>query len=281
MTTWFKRMTTPRLKGDLKASVTTGLWTKCARCGEPTLKRDVEANLATCPHCDLHFRMTARERLGTFLDADSITELAPNLSPCDPLEFQDSKAYGDRVAQARDKADESEAFVLVEGDLCGRPIVAGSFVFRFMGGSMGSVVGEKIALGFEVAAEKGVPIVIFSASGGARMQEGILSLMQMAKTAAAISRYREATQPFFSVLTDPTTGGVAASVAMLGDIIIAEPGALVGFAGPRVIEQTIGQKLPEGFQRSEFLLDHGVIDMIVPRSEMRSRIAKLIELMVP
>jgi acetyl-CoA carboxylase carboxyl transferase subunit beta len=205
-------------------------------------------------------------------------EVEAGLRSGDPLEFKDTKRYKDRIKAAEKDSGESEAFVLTRGRLHGRPLVAGAFEFGFMGGSMGSVVGEKVTRAFEVAAERNVPVVIFSASGGARMQEGILSLMQMAKTSAAISRFRTTGQPYISVLTDPTTGGVAASFSLLGDIIVAEPNALVGFAGPRVIEQTIRQTLPEGFQRSEFLLEHGVIDMIVPRHGLRERIAQVIDM---
>lgn len=273
--TWFKRMAAPKPSGDAKrTSVPSGPWTKCPSCGEVSLAEEVSANLETCD-CGHHFRLDARPRLASFLDEGSFEEVARGLQPADPLEFQDDKDYLSRAQSAADKAGEEEAFVLGQGRLFGRPIVAGAFVFRYMGGSMGSVVGEKIARAFELGIEAKCPVVIFSASGGARMQEGIFSLMQMAKTTVALNRFRDVRQPYISVLTDPTTGGVAASFALLGDVIIAEPGALVGFAGPRVIEQTIRQKLPEGFQRSEFLLEHGVIDMIVPRTELRERIALL------
>lgn len=274
--TWFKRMAAPKPSGDAKrASVPSGLWTKCPSCAEVSLAEEVTRNLETCGDCGHHYRLEARPRLQAFLDEESIEEVALGLTPADPLEFKDDKDYLSRAKSSADKAGEDEAFVLGQGRLFGRPIVAGSFVFRFMGGSMGSVVGEKIARAFELGAELQAPVVIFSASGGARMQEGIFSLMQMAKTTVALNRFRQVRQPYISVLTDPTTGGVAASFALLGDVIIAEPGALVGFAGPRVIEQTIRQKLPDGFQRSEFLLVHGVIDMIVPRQELRERIAQI------
>ena len=276
---WFKRLAAPKVKvGGKKASVPSGLWRKCDACGSASLAEDVAAHLETCPRCDFHFRVGARDRLEMFLDPDSLEELEPDLEATDPLAFKDSKPYLERVIEAKRKSGEPEAFVLSGGRLRGRPVVAGAFVFDFMGGSMGSVVGEKVARGFEIATEQHCPVVLFSASGGARMQEGILSLMQMAKTAVAINRFREIRQPFISVLTDPTTGGVAASFALLGDIIVAEPGALVGFAGPRVIEQTIRQTLPEGFQRSEFLLQHGVIDMIVPRRDLRDRVATMVEM---
>ncbi len=277
---WFKRMAAPSVKGDAKkVSVPTGIWKKCDGCGAVCLAEEFAEALETCPKCGHHDRINARARLDSFLDEDSIEELHEDLAPTDPLGFSDNKPYLTRVAETQAKTKEREAFVLATGRLQGRPVVAGAFAFGFMGGSMGSVVGEKVALAFEVATEKGWPVVLFHSSGGARMQEGILSLMQMAKTSAAIGRFRSVRQPYVSVLTDPTTGGVAASFAMLGDVIVAEPAALVGFAGPRVIEQTIRQTLPEGFQRSEFLLEHGVIDAIVPRRELRARIATLIRLM--
>lgn len=274
---WFKRMESPKVKGDEKASVPTGVWKRCDGCGAMSVAEVVRQSLETCPQCGYHFRIGGRERLRTFLDPDSLVEVGARLEPLDPLEFKDQKKYLDRVRAAQKSAEENEAFILATGRLKGRPVVAGTFEFRFMGGSMGSVVGEKVTLAFELGLEQKAPVVLFSASGGARMQEGILSLMQMAKTSAAISRFRAAGRPFVSVLTDPTTGGVAASFALLGDLIIAEPGALVGFAGPRVIEQTIRQTLPAGFQRSEFLLEHGVIDMIVGRRELRDRIALLFD----
>lgn len=276
---WFKRIAAPKVKEDQKASVPTGLWRLCDKCGTSTLAQEVTAALETCPSCDHHFRVRARPRLEMLLDPESIDEVAFDLAPSNPLDFVDSKAYSDRVKSARKSSGEAEAFVLATGRLKGRPVVAGAFEFKFMGGSMGSVVGEKVTLAFELGLEKKCPVIVYSASGGARMQEGILSLMQMAKTSAAISRFRSAGLPYISVLTDPTTGGVAASFAMLGDIIVAEPGALVGFAGPRVIEQTIRQTLPEGFQRSEFLLEHGVIDMIVDRKDLRDRLSLIIEML--
>lgn len=278
--TWFKRMAAPKVKEETKASVPTGLWRLCDDCGTSSLAEDVAAALGTCPSCGKHFRINARTRLMQLLDSDSITEIAPDLAPADPLGFADSKNYLDRVKSARKSSGEAEAFVLATGRLRGRKVVAGSFEFKFMGGSMGSVVGEKVTLAFEIGLEERCPVIVFSSSGGARMQEGILSLMQMAKTSAAISRFRETKMPYISVLTDPTTGGVAASFALLGDVIVAEPNALVGFAGPRVIEQTIRQTLPDGFQRSEFLLEHGVIDMIVSRRDLRDRLSQVIEMLV-
>jgi acetyl-CoA carboxylase carboxyl transferase subunit beta len=277
---WFKRLATPKVKSEQKVSVPSGLWRLCDGCGASALAEEVAEALETCPSCGEHFRMGARDRLSTFLDPDTAIEEAENLTSGNPLGFVDSKPYPSRIEKAQGSVGEKDAFVLASGALEGRPVVAGAFEFRFLGGSMGSVVGEKVTRAFELGVERQVPVIIFSASGGARMQEGILSLMQMAKTSAAIARYREVGQPYISVLTDPTTGGVAASFSMLGDVILAEPNALVGFAGPRVIEQTIRQKLPEGFQRSEFLLEHGVIDQIVPRHELRSRAARLIDLLV-
>jgi acetyl-CoA carboxylase carboxyl transferase subunit beta len=276
---WFKRMASPKVKGEGKTSVPTGVWRKCDSCGTVSLAEDIARLLETCPSCSHHFRIGARERLLSFLDTDSFKEIGRELTAVDPLGFKDTKKYLERVKSAAKQSGEDEAFVLAEGRLRGRGVIAGAFEFRFMAGSMGSVVGDKVTLAFEMGIDHRRPVIVFSSSGGARMQEGILSLMQMAKTSAAISRFRETGQPFISVLTDPTTGGVAASFALLGDVIVAEPGALVGFAGPRVIEQTIRQTLPEGFQRSEFLLKHGVIDMILSRREMRDRTSQLIEML--
>jgi acetyl-CoA carboxylase carboxyl transferase subunit beta len=275
---WFKRIASPKVKNEAKASVPSGVWKRCPSCGAAHLAEDVTANLEVCPSCRHHYRIGGRERLAAFLDPGTMAEEAPGLSPKDPLSFRDSKRYSDRVKSTVKSTQLGEAFTLASGRLKGRSIVAGAFEFKFMGGSMGSVVGEKVTRAFELGIERRCPVVVFSASGGARMQEGILSLMQMGKTSAAVGRFRSTGQPFVSVLTDPTTGGVAASFALLGDVIVAEPKALIGFAGPRVIEQTIRQTLPEGFQRSEFLLEHGMIDMIVPRPELRDRIALVIEL---
>jgi acetyl-CoA carboxylase carboxyl transferase subunit beta len=273
--TWFSKMAPPPVKGDKKASVPSGVWRRCEGCGASRLAEEVTANLEVCPECGHHLRIGARARLLAFLDEGSAEELAQGLLPGDPLEFADQRPYPERVESTARKVGEEEAFVLMQGALHGRPVVAGAFEFRFMGGSMGSVVGEKVARAFEVATLQRCPVVLFSASGGARMQEGILSLMQMAKTSSAIHQFRAVKQPYISVLTDPTTGGVAASFSLLGDVILAEPGALVGFAGPRVIEQTIRQTLPEGFQRAEFLLEHGVIDRVVPRGALRDEIGAL------
>ena len=276
---WFKRMASPKVKGEAKTSVPTGIWVRCPSCASPQLSEEVRAHQQVCPGCGHHFRIRGRERLERFLDEGSFDERLPGLSAKDPLEFVDSKKYRDRVQTAQATSEEAEAFVLGLGRLRGRGVVVGAFEFSFLGGSMGSVVGEKVTRAFELGIELDRPVIVFSASGGARMQEGILSLMQMAKTSSAIARFRRTGRPYISVLTDPTTGGVAASFALLGDIIIAEPKALIGFAGPRVIEQTIRQKLPEGFQRSEFLLEHGMVDMIVPRAELRDRVGLLVDML--
>jgi acetyl-CoA carboxylase carboxyl transferase subunit beta len=239
-------------------------------------RNELERNQQVCPKCNYHMRIGARQRLNFFLDPDSQTELSARLEPEDPLKFRDSKRYRDRLVQAQKKTGEKDALVSVTGTLLGRPVVACAFEFAFMGGSMGSVVGERFSRAAQHATDNGLPMISFAASGGARMQEALFSLLQMAKTSAALARLGEAGVPYISVLTDPTTGGVSASLAMLGDVNIAEPDALIGFAGPRVIEQTVRQKLPEGFQRSEFLLDHGAIDMIVDRREMSAQIADLL-----
>lgn len=257
-------------------SVPEGVWLKCPKCDAQLYRNEVERNLQVCPKCTHHMRVGARKRLEFFLDKDSVNELATGLEAEDPLKFRDSKRYRDRISAAQKKTGEKEALVAATGTLLNRPVVACAFEFAFMGGSMGSVVGERFARAAQHAAENGMPLISFSASGGARMQEALFSLLQMAKTAAALRYLGEKGVPYVSVLTDPTTGGVSASLAMLGDVNIAEPDALIGFAGPRVIEQTVRQTLPEGFQRSEFLLDHGAIDMIVDRRAMREQIADLI-----
>ncbi len=257
-------------------SVPEGVWIKCPQCDAQLYRNELERNLQVCPKCGHHMRIGARQRLDFFLDPDSQQELSSQLEPQDPLKFRDSKRYRDRIVQAQRNTGEKDALVSVTGTLLGRPIVACAFEFAFMGGSMGSVVGERFARAANHAAENKMPLVSFAASGGARMQEALFSLLQMAKTSAALARLGDEHVPFISVLTDPTTGGVSASLAMLGDVNIAEPNALIGFAGPRVIEQTVRQKLPEGFQRSEFLLDHGAIDMIVDRREMRQQVADLL-----
>ncbi|MCL2313661.1 MAG: acetyl-CoA carboxylase, carboxyltransferase subunit beta [Proteobacteria bacterium] len=256
-----------------------GLWAKCEVCSEILYRAELEKQLNVCPHCNHHMLWPARERLAALLDEGIFQEMDKGLLPEDPLSFSDTKRYRERLKATQKTTGEEEAFVSGLGKLGGRQVSVGCFLFHFMGGSMGSVVGEKITRVFERAHELKCPALVFSASGGARMQEGILSLMQMAKTSAALARFREVKQPYISVMLHPTTGGVAASFAWLGDIVLAEPKALIGFAGPRVIEQTIRQKLPEGFQRSEFLLEHGMVDSIVPRKEMRPRLIQLLELL--
>ncbi|MGI9220685.1 MAG: acetyl-CoA carboxylase, carboxyltransferase subunit beta [Woeseiaceae bacterium] len=274
---WFEKLMPSRISTEKRTrSVPEGVWIKCPKCDAQLYRNELERNLQVCPKCDHHMRIGARQRLEFFLDPDSMKELAANLEPEDPLKFRDSKRYRDRINAAQKKTGEKDALLSATGTLLGRPIVACAFEFSFMGGSMGSVVGEKFSRAADYAAENNIPMISFAASGGARMQEALFSLMQMAKTSAALARMGEKKVPFVSVLTDPTTGGVSASLAMLGDVNIAEPRALIGFAGPRVIEQTVGQKLPEGFQRSEFLLDHGAIDMIVDRRHMREQVADLL-----
>jgi acetyl-CoA carboxylase carboxyl transferase subunit beta len=274
---WFEKLMPSRISTEKRTrSVPQGVWIKCGVCDAQLYRAELERNLNVCPKCDYHMRIGARTRLDFFLDPDSQEEIAANLEPMDPLRFKDSKRYRDRLTQAQKKTGEKDALVAVKGKLIGRAVVVCAFEFAFMGGSMGSVVGERFARAAKYCAENKVPLIAFSASGGARMQEALFSLLQMAKTSAALATLSELKIPYISVLTDPTTGGVSASLAMLGDINIAEPKALIGFAGPRVIEQTVGQKLPEGFQRSEFLLDHGAIDMIVDRRKLREEIADLL-----
>ncbi len=259
-----------------KANIPEGVWTKCDSCGQVLYRAELERNLEVCPKCDHHMRLSARARLTAFLDKDSVVELGSELEPKDALKFKDSKKYKDRLVAAQKQSDEKDALVVMKGTLYGMPVVAASFEFAFMGGSMASVVGARFVRAVEQALEDGCPLVCFSASGGARMQEALMSLMQMAKTSAALAKMRERGLPYISVLTDPTMGGVSASLAMLGDLNIAEPKALIGFAGPRVIEQTVREKLPPGFQRSEFLLEKGAIDMIVRRPEMRLKLASIL-----
>ncbi len=274
---WFEKLMPSRISTENRTrSVPEGVWIKCPRCDAQLYRQELERNLQVCPKCDHHMRIGARRRLDVFLDPESQQEIAADLEPEDPLKFRDSKKYRDRISQAQKKTGEKDALVAASGTLHGRPVVACAFEFSFMGGSMGSVVGERFSRAANYAAENNMPLVSFSASGGARMQEALFSLLQMAKTSAALANLGEKGVPYVSVLTDPTTGGVSASLAMLGDVNIAEPGALIGFAGPRVIEQTVREKLPEGFQRSEFLLDHGAIDMIIDRREMRREIADLL-----
>lgn len=274
---WFEKLMPSRISTENRSkSVPEGVWIKCTRCDAQLYRNELERNLQVCPKCDHHMRIGARKRLDYFLDPDSQTELSAQLEPEDPLKFKDSKRYRDRIIAAQKKTGEKDALISVKGALLGRQVVACAFEFAFMGGSMGSVVGEKFARAANYAAENNMPMISFAASGGARMQEALFSLLQMAKTSAALARLGGKGVPYISVLTDPTTGGVSASLAMLGDVNIGEPNALIGFAGPRVIEQTVRERLPEGFQRSEFLLDHGAIDMIVDRRKMRDEIGNLL-----
>ncbi len=274
---WFEKLMPSRISTENRTrSVPEGVWIKCQKCDAQLYRNELERNLHVCPKCDYHMRIGARQRLEFFLDAESQEELSPGLESLDPLKFRDSKRYRERISIAQKKTGEKDALVSVTGTLLDRPVVACAFEFGFMGGSMGSVVGERFARAANHSADNNMPLISFAASGGARMQEALFSLLQMAKTSAALARLGAKGVPFISVLTDPTTGGVSASLAMLGDVNIAEPNALIGFAGPRVIEQTVGQKLPEGFQRSEFLLDHGAIDMIVDRRQMRIQVADLL-----
>lgn len=259
-----------------KKGVREGIWTKCPGCEAILYAAELTRNLGVCPKCNHHTRLSARVRLDYFLDKDYRTELAADVTPIDRLKFRDTKKYKDRLVAAQKKTGERDALIVLRGKIHNLPIVSCAFEFDFIGGSMGAAVGEKFVQGAEVSYEEKIPLVCFSTSGGARMQEGLISLMQMAKTSAALARLSKKGIPYISVLIDPTTGGVSASLAMLGDIIIAEPKALIGFAGPRVIEQTVREKLPEGFQTSEFLLDHGAIDMIVDRRDMKETIARLL-----
>jgi acetyl-CoA carboxylase carboxyl transferase subunit beta len=273
---WFKKAKKPKaVREDARRSnVPEGLWVKCDGCKEIIYAKELERNLRICPKCGYHFRIEARARIQLLLDEPAPKELFRDVSPTDPLGFKDSKRYSERLKVYQQALGDRDAVIVVEGRLEEMPVVLAVMEYRFMGGSMGSVVGEKITRAVEHALEKRRPLVVVSASGGARMQEGILSLMQMAKISAALARLRQARVPFISVLTDPTTGGVTASFAMLGDLNVAEPGALIGFAGPRVIEQTIRQSLPEGFQTSEFLLDKGFLDMVVKRTELKETVAR-------
>ncbi|GAW67401.1 acetyl-CoA carboxylase subunit beta [Geoanaerobacter pelophilus] len=256
-----------------------GLWTKCVSCGETIYTKDIESNLNVCPKCNHHYRVSSRKRLEILLDEGSFTEFDAGVVSVDFLDFKDSKSYQERIDAALAKGGSKDAIICGAGRIEGTPVQICVFDFSFMGGSMGSVVGEKITRGIERAISERTPCIIVSASGGARMQESILSLMQMAKTSAALAKLREEGLPFVSILTDPTTGGVTASFAMLGDINMAEPKALIGFAGPRVIEQTIRQKLPQGFQRSEYLLDHGMVDVIVDRSKMKAQLSSILKML--
>ncbi|HEY5809125.1 MAG TPA: acetyl-CoA carboxylase, carboxyltransferase subunit beta [Povalibacter sp.] len=275
--TWFEKIMPSRIKTERRTrSVPEGLWMKCAACDAVLYRAELERNLHVCPKCGHHMRIGARERLEHFLDPDDTQELGAGIEPEDPLKFRDSKKYRDRLLQAQKSTEEKDALIVMSGAVLGLPVVACAFEFQFMAGSMGSVVGERFVRAVEHCIEHRKPLICFSASGGARMQEALLSLLQMAKTSSALSRLSRERLPYISVLTDPTTGGVSASLAMLGDVNIGEPKALIGFAGARVIQQTVRETLPEGFQRSEFLLEHGALDMIVDRRDMRDRIAGLL-----
>ena len=279
---WFQKILPPKIKRRIesKKSVPEGLWSKCPACSEVLYRADLENNLEVCPKCDHHHRIGARQRLQILLDAEGQYEIGTHVIPLDPLKFRDSKRYSDRLKEAQTATNESDALIVIGGSVKNIPVVAAAFEFKFMGGSMGSVVGERFVLGVEAAIESNSALVCFAASGGARMQEGLFSLMQMAKTSAALTQLARHRLPFISVLTDPTMGGVSASFAMLGDLIIAEPNALIGFAGPRVIEQTVRETLPEGFQRAEFLQDKGAIDRIIDRRQMRDELATTLAMMM-
>ncbi|HEX6999790.1 MAG TPA: acetyl-CoA carboxylase, carboxyltransferase subunit beta [Gammaproteobacteria bacterium] len=274
---WFDKLMPSRISTEKRRrSVPEGLWVKCTGCSAQLYRAELKRNLHVCPKCNHHLRIGARERLEMFLDPGSGHEIAANLEPQDPLKFRDTKRYRERVSQAQKQTGERDALVVMAGTVKAIPVVAAAFEFRFMGGSMGSVVGERFVRAVAYCIQNERPLVCFTASGGARMQEGLYSLLQMAKTSAALAELAEARLPYISVMTDPTTGGVSASIALLGDVNIAEPGALICFAGPRVIEQTTGETLPEGFQRAEFLLEKGALDMIVDRRQARDQIAALL-----
>lgn len=273
---WFKKLFPSKVETPLKKGVPEGVWSKCSECNAVLYRAELERNLEVCPKCNHHQRITARFCLSYFLDNGDYEEIAQEVEPIDILRFRDTKKYKDRLLTAQKHTGEKDALVVAQGELMGSPLVVMAFDFSFIGGSMGAVVGERFVRGVDLARRLRVPLVCFCTSGGARMQEGLISLMQMAKTSAALAKLSEAEIPFISILMDPTMGGVSASLAMLGDIIIAEPRALIGFAGPRVIEQIVRQTLPQGFQRSEFLLKHGAIDMIIDRREMRQKVAGLL-----
>ena len=276
---WLKNIIPPKIKrivGRGKKNIPEGLWNKCQTCQTVLYKTDLEKNLEVCSNCGFHNRISARLRLTMLLDTPNQIELGREIKSIDPLKFKDTKSYKDRLASTQKELGENDALIVVEGKIESIPVVVAAFEFNFMGGSMGSVVGEKFVLAVNTAIENRCPFICVAASGGARMQEGLLSLMQMAKTSAVLTKLSASKLPFISILTDPTMGGVSASFAMLGDIIIAEPKALIGFAGPRVIESTVREKLPEGFQRAEFLLEHGAIDLIIDRRQMRKSLAELI-----
>ena len=280
--TWFQKIVSSTIRTDAstkKAAVPEGLWNKCPNCNAILYNLELEKNFSVCPKCEHHMRIPARNRLEMFLDEEGLEEIGRGVKPTDPLRFRDSKKYKDRISQAQKQTKENDALVVMKGKLKGQDVVAAAFDFNFMAGSMGSVVGEKFIRGVNKSLELGIPFIVFTASGGARMQESLFSLFQMAKTSAALAKLAEAGIPYISFMTDPTMGGVSASLAMLGDLNVAEPNALIGFAGPRVIEQTVREKLPEGFQRSEFLQEHGAIDMIIDRREMRDKIAAILAML--
>lgn len=280
---WFKNLvpSTIRTEGsNKKVSVPEGLWNKCPSCNAILYNTELERNFSVCPKCDHHMRISARTRLNLFLDEEGREEIGKLVKPIDPLKFKDSKKYKDRITQAQKQTKENDALVVMKGQLLGQDVVVAAFEFSFMGGSMGSVVGEKFVRGVNKSVELGIPFLVFTSSGGARMQESLFSLFQMAKTSAALTRLSDKGIPYISCMTDPTMGGVSASLAMLGDINVAEPNALIGFAGPRVIEQTVREKLPEGFQRSEFLQEHGAIDMIIDRRQMRDQLASVLSMLM-
>ena len=272
---WIEKIL-PKAKSTQKRNIPEGVWSKCTSCNAVLYKTELDRQISVCPKCDHHMRISARKRIDSFLDQNNRLELGEELEAQDVLKFKDSKRYKDRLSSARKNTGEKDALVVMKGELHGMPVVAAAFEFSFLGGSMASVVGARFVKGVEYCLEHNLPFICFSASGGARMQEALFSLMQMAKTSAALAKMSEKGLPYVSVLTDPTMGGVSASLAMLGDINVAEPKALIGFAGPRVIEQTVREKLPEGFQRSEFLLEKGAIDMIVDRREMRPTLARML-----
>ena len=280
---WFEILLpkTIRTEGSTKkVTVPEGLWTKCPECNAILYNTELEKNLSVCPKCEHHMRISARTRLDMFLDEEGREEIGKNIKPVDPLKFKDTKKYKDRITQAQKQTKENDALVVMKGQLKGDDLVVAAFDFKFMGGSMGSVVGERFVRGVNRSFELGIPFVVFTSSGGARMQESLFSLFQMAKTSAALTKLSDAGIPFISIMADPTMGGVSASLAMLGDINVAEPKALIGFAGPRVIEQTVREKLPEGFQRSEFLREHGAIDMIIDRRDMRDKISSILAILM-
>lgn len=279
---WFEKIVSSTIRTDAstkKAAVPEGLWNKCPNCNQFLINSELERNFNVCTKCQHHLRISARTRLNMFLDESDREEIGRGIKPTDPLKFKDIKKYKDRLSQAQKQSKENDALVVIKGKLKGKDLVAAAFDFDFMAGSMGSVVGEKFIRAVNKSLEHSIPLIVFTASGGARMQESLFSLFQMAKTSAALTKLSEAAIPYIVCMTDPTMGGVSASLAMLGDLNVAEPNALIGFAGPRVIEQTVREKLPEGFQRSEFLLEHGAIDMIIDRREMRDKLAEILAML--